>query len=126
MKKLFIHLVLLSSLLMPMLIFSNAAAFNPFQAACSGEGSQSSACQQDGSNPVSGQDGILVRAAQIVAIVTGVAAVIIIIIGGIQFVLAGGDSSKVASARNTIIYALIGLVVAIAAQSIITFVLNRL
>lgn len=57
--------------------------------------------------------------------VIGVIAVIMIIFGGFKFVTSSGDSSKVASARSTIIYALIGLVVVALAQTIVKFVLGQ-
>lgn len=57
--------------------------------------------------------------------IVGLAAVIMIIIGGFRFVTAGGDSSNVASARNTVLYAIIGLIVAAMAQFIVQFVLNK-
>ncbi len=59
-------------------------------------------------------------------IAVGVASVIMIIIGGIRFVTSGGDSTKVNSARNTIIYAIVGIFVALLAQSIIVFIFNKI
>ncbi|MBR5621447.1 hypothetical protein IKW75_03155, partial [Candidatus Saccharibacteria bacterium] len=47
--------------------------------------------------------------------VLGVAAVIIIILGGVTYVTSQGDASKVAKAKNTIIYGVIGLVIALLA-----------
>lgn len=61
----------------------------------------------------------------IMSAIGGVIAVIMIIIGGIRFVTSSGDSNSTASARNTIIYALIGLVVIAFAQVIVQFVLER-
>lgn len=57
--------------------------------------------------------------------VVGIIAVIMIIVGGIRFVLSGGDSAATGSARNTVLYAVIGLVVVALAQIIVHFVLNR-
>lgn len=54
----------------------------------------------------------------------GIAAVIAIIIGGIMYTTSGGDSAGVNKAKNTILYAVIGLIVAIAAYAIINFVLG--
>ncbi|MBC7943456.1 hypothetical protein H7X68_03085 [Candidatus Saccharibacteria bacterium] len=54
----------------------------------------------------------------------GITAVIAIIIGGIMYTTSGGDSAGVSKAKNTILYAVIGLVVAIAAYAIINFVLG--
>lgn len=49
-------------------------------------------------------------------------AVIVIIIGGFMYVTSSGDSSKVSAAKNTILYAVIGLVVAMLSVAIIAFV----
>ena len=56
----------------------------------------------------------------------GALAVVFIIIGGIQYVLSAGDSKKTAQAKNTILYALIGVAVAIFAGVIVTFLTGHL
>lgn len=58
--------------------------------------------------------------------IVGIVSVIMIIVGGLKFVLSNGDSSGIASARSTVIYALVGLVVAALAQVLVAFVLNRI
>jgi hypothetical protein len=63
---------------------------------------------------------------QIIAIFVGVAAVIVIIVSGLRFVTSSGDPSAVASARQALIYAIVGLVVAAAAQAIVSLVLVKL
>jgi hypothetical protein len=77
-------------------------------------------------NPLTGKDGIILRAARLVSFITGVASVVIIIIGGIKYATSNGDSNSVNSAKNTILYAAVGLVISIAAQSIILFVIAQL
>lgn len=57
--------------------------------------------------------------------VVGAASVIMIIYGGFKYVTSGGDSSGVTSAKNTILYAVIGLVVAALAFVIVDFVYNQ-
>jgi uncharacterized membrane protein YuzA (DUF378 family) len=57
-------------------------------------------------------------------LIVGMAAVIMIIVAGLKFVTANGDSSRVASARNTLIYALIGIAIAALAQVLVHFVLS--
>lgn len=52
-------------------------------------------------------------------------AVIMIILGGIKYVLSNGDSSQITSAKNTILYAVIGLVVALLSYAIVNFVVNQ-
>lgn len=56
----------------------------------------------------------------------GAVAVIMIIVSGFKYVASNGDQSKVASAKNTLMYSVIGLVVAVAAYAIVDFVLSRL
>ncbi len=56
----------------------------------------------------------------------GAIAVIMIIIGGIRYVLSGGDSTQTTAAKNTILYAIIGLVVAIMAYAIVNWVIKQL
>ena len=58
--------------------------------------------------------------------VIGIAAVIVLFIGGVKFATSAGDSAKIGNARNTVIYAFVGLVIAILAQAIVSFVLDRL
>lgn len=60
----------------------------------------------------------------IFSIVVGVIAVIMIIIGGLKYITSGGDSNSVSSAKNTIIYAIVGLIVVAFAQVIVLFVLD--
>lgn len=62
----------------------------------------------------------------ILSAVGGIIAVIMIIIGGFKFLTAGGDSNSVSSARNTIIYAIVGLIVIAFAQVIVRFVLQKI
>lgn len=57
--------------------------------------------------------------------VAGGIALIIITLAGLKFVLANGDPASIAKAKNTIIYALLGLVVCITGFSIVNFVLQR-
>lgn len=108
---------------------SFALAWNPFAGACVDRtaGHASAACQKPTtSNPLVGKSGTLTKVAMILAEAAGVVAVVFLLIGGIKYITSGGDPAQTSSAKNTIIYALIGMVVAILAGSIIGFVLNRL
>lgn len=91
-------------------------------------GSKSEVCQGAGvdcSNPEEKVSGVLQTALNLFRLIIGVIAVFFIVYAGLRFITSGGDAGKVASARNTIIYASIGLVVVIIAPIIINFVLNR-
>ncbi len=59
------------------------------------------------------------------SLLIGVVAVIMIMVSGFKYITANGDANKVSSAKNTLIYALIGLVVAALAQVLVQFVLNK-
>jgi hypothetical protein len=61
----------------------------------------------------------------IFSLVVGVVAVIMIIVGGFRYITSGGDSNNVSAAKNTILYAIIGLVIVALAQFIVRFVLER-
>ena len=55
----------------------------------------------------------------------GIVSVIMIIIGGFRYVTSNGDSSQVTAAKNTIMYSVIGLIIAIFAYAIVNFVVFR-
>jgi hypothetical protein len=61
----------------------------------------------------------------IFSLIVGVVAVIMIIIGGLKYITSGGDSGNVTGAKNTILYAIIGLVVVALSQFIVRFVLAK-
>lgn len=56
--------------------------------------------------------------------IIGAIAVIMIVIGGMRYVLSGGDSSQITAAKNTILYAIIGIIVAILAYAAVNFVIS--
>ncbi len=64
-------------------------------------------------------------AVNVILSVIGVVAVVVIIIGGITFMTSQGDSNKVAKGRNTLIWGVVGLVVALVASAIVNFVLKN-
>jgi hypothetical protein len=66
-----------------------------------------------------------VKATNILALVAGIAAVIMIIVAGIKFITSQGEPSAVGEARKTIIYTAVGLVVIVLARTIITFVVSK-
>jgi hypothetical protein len=56
--------------------------------------------------------------------ILGAIAVVMIVIGGIKYTTSNGDSSAITSAKNAILYSVIGLVVAIMAYAIVNFVVS--
>ncbi|HVX58087.1 MAG TPA: pilin [Candidatus Saccharimonadales bacterium] len=59
----------------------------------------------------------------ILSIIVGVASVIVVIYAGLKYITSGGESGRVANAKGTLLYALVGLAVAALAQFLIHFVL---
>ncbi len=66
------------------------------------------------------------RGVSVLAIVIGAASVIMIMVGGIRYSLSSGDQARIKSAKDTILYSVIGIFVAASAQLIVVFILNRL
>jgi len=71
-------------------------------------------------------DKIFAGIADSLIFVVGAVSVIMIIVGGLRYVTSNGDSKQAESARNTILYAVIGIVVAIASYAIVTFVTTNI
>lgn len=62
----------------------------------------------------------------IFSVIVGAVAVIMIIFGGFKYITSGGDSNNIGSAKNTILYAIVGLVIVALAQAIVQFVLTEI
>jgi hypothetical protein len=88
-------------------------------AAVNGDGT----CDEPADSP--SLTGALEAALNILSIVAAVIAVILIIIGGLKYITSQGDSGSTSSARSTIIYAVVGLIIVALAQVIVNFVLVR-
>ncbi len=73
-----------------------------------------------------GPDGVLTNITNTILYVVGIIAIVMLIVGGIKYVTSGGDKQKVTDAKNTILYAVLGLVIALLAFAIVNFVLNAL
>lgn len=71
-----------------------------------------------------GAGGIFQQITNILLFLIGVLSVIMMIIGGMRYVLSGGNKDAVTSAKNTILYAIVGLIVAILAFAIVDFVIR--
>lgn len=87
----------------------------------------------DGANAAQGKDqaadlfgdsGIFRTITNVLLFIIGAVAVIMLIIGGIRYTISGGDQGAVTSAKNTILYAIVGIVVALLAFAIVNFVLG--
>lgn len=73
-----------------------------------------------------GPDGVFTRFSNLALYAVGAISVIMLIWGGLRYITSGGDSKKITDAKNTILYALLGLVIAFFAYAIVHFVLNAI
>ena len=101
----------------------------PVDAACTANTSSLGQVQkgiaQTGSNcSDAGVTGTIGTAVTMLSVVAGIAAVVMIVYSGYNYITSGGDSGKVSSAKTTLIYALVGLLIAALAQIIVHFVIN--
>lgn len=106
-----------------------ASAVDFIDPACKGEAAVSEYCKQaqssKGKNAVLGGDGIFVKIMRLMIMISGVISVIMVVIGGIKYVTSNGDPKGAQSAKNTILYAIIGLVLTLLAATIVAFVASR-
>lgn len=71
-------------------------------------------------------DGVFRRITSVLLFLVGAISVIMLIIGGIRYVISAGDQNQVTAAKNTILYAIIGIVVAFLAFAAVNFVIGQL
>jgi multisubunit Na+/H+ antiporter MnhB subunit len=71
-----------------------------------------------------GDGSIFQTVTNVLLFIIGAVSVIMLIIGGIRYTISQGDSAAVTSAKNTILYAIIGIVVAILAYAAVNFVIT--
>lgn len=70
--------------------------------------------------------GFILKITNLLLFVLGAIAVIVIVIGGIKYTTSDGDSAKIKSAKDTILYAIVGVVVALLAYAIVNFVISSI
>ena len=69
-----------------------------------------------------GDGGIFAQITNVMLFIVGAISVIMIIIGGLRYVLSGGDSANVSAAKNTILYAIVGIIVSLLAFAAVSFI----
>lgn len=131
MKNIALSLAALATLIAPgVAVTAPALALTDIQQnLCSGtnlnlSGNNTAGCDQASGDNSKIKD-LLADIVNIFSAIVGVVAVIMIIVGGLRYITSGGDSGKVGTAKNTLIYAIIGLVVVALAQVIVHFVISK-
>ena len=71
-----------------------------------------------------GQTGTFKTISNVMLFLIGAISVIMLIIGGLRYVVSGGDSTAVQNAKNTILYAIVGVIVALLAYAAVNFVIT--
>ncbi len=79
-----------------------------------------------GGGKLFGPGSIWNRILNTITFVIGAVSVLMVVIGGLRYTISNGDSAGVTSAKNTIIYALVGLAIAVMANAIVNFVLTNI
>ena len=73
-----------------------------------------------------GDSGIFTKLTNTLFYAVGIITVIMLVIGGFKYIISGGDGKKISDAKNTILYAIVGLVIVVLAYSIVNFILQAI
>lgn len=123
MKKLLCALLLTFSMTFGFtgLVYAASPADDAKGAVCDGIGDTVGASCDAGGEELTNIVGVVL---EILSIIAGIVAVFAIVIAGFKYVTSGGDAGKLSSAKSTLIYAIVGLVIVASAQFIVQFVLG--
>lgn len=116
----FMGLTVASALPSAMTVFAAESASH--QAACAGltEVDSGQDCSSNGGGVIK----VVGDAISILRFAAGIVAVIMVLVSGFRYITSGGEASKVAVAKNALIYALVGIAIAAVAQVLVHFVIN--
>lgn len=90
-----------------------------------GLGGPGTPCNASTNNSAAELEDLIKTIINVMSAVVGAISVIMIMIGGFRYITSGGDSNNVSGAKNTILYAIVGLIIVALAQVIVQFVLQR-
>lgn len=99
---------------------TSSMALSTASGACTGN--DSAPCKATGDDIAT----LLGSVISLLLFIAGSAAVLVIVVGGIRYITSDGDPGAASKAKNTIIFALVGLVIAIMSYSIVNFVIGRI
>ena len=114
-------------MLVPLLVLGLSFVATPAYAGCEdnlsiASGADCARGNGQSANLFSGDDSIFRKVTNVLLFLVGAISVIMLIIGGIRYVISGGDQAQVTSAKNTILYAIVGIVIAFLAFAAVNFV----
>ena len=117
----------------PVLAVAVASSVSPVGALCTDEELKNGTVQQGldcvkvaGPTTIFGPGGVFTIVVNTLLFLIGAISVVMLIIGGIRYTLSGGKEASVLAAKNTIMYAIIGVIVALLAAAIVNFILTSL
>lgn len=128
--KLTIKKSLQALLIVPVLALSFAfvapsvGALSATDGASAARGEGQTDCLVDNAGATCSDEPIFKTITNVLLFIIGAISVIMLIIGGIRYTVSGGDSSAVTSAKNTILYAVVGIIVSLLAFAVVNFVLT--
>lgn len=77
-------------------------------------------------NPLLGKDGVVTKGVQLFVVIVGVVSVFVLLVNATRLITGGAEPASVNSAKNGILYAVIGLAIVASAQAIVAFVIKKL
>jgi len=119
-KHILIALALIVSAGVAVVAIEPVAAINVFDDACT-VNPNATICQSSGDTT----DTVVSPIVSMLLTVLGAISIIVIIVGGIMYAVSAGDPGKAKKAKDTILYAVVGLVVAMLAYGIVAFVVGE-
>ena len=138
-KTFFVSMTLAAALLMPVLLTVSTAYavakknITPSTSICNDKASGGTGIAKTGTVGCGKVDqgntavtNLIKTVIDLASMIVGAVSVIMIIVGGLRYITSAGDSSKVSSAKSTILYAIVGLVIVVFAQTIVKYVINKL
>ncbi|CAN5399857.1 hypothetical protein BH10PAT3_BH10PAT3_5470 [soil metagenome] len=127
--------LLVPSLAVPVLVHAQGSGANIKDSLCSGVDLDAAAtidatggtanCTTNVDGAGTAANGLIKNVINIFSLIVGVVAVIMIIVGGFRYITSGGNDGNVSGAKNTILYAVVGLIIVALAQIIVRFVLGK-
>lgn len=106
-----------------------SASYSPIEGVNCAAGYNTAVCADNTTgtdDPISGHHGVLLKVVNIISIIAGAAAIILLIVAGLRYVLSNGDSNSINGAKSTIVNALVGIIVIALARSLIVYVLGKI
>lgn len=120
---------LLLAALAPLLVAVPARAFDPLGPVCKGSVANTPTCKENGENQIDGKENPAVHiiriATTIMALLIGVIAVIMIIIGGLTMAISAGNAERAQKARARVIYSLVALAITALAWLLVSFLIQN-